>query len=407
LPNQPKIFVALPLMDEMENIPTLLGCFEKQLFRNFQVVACVNQPEHWWDDPVKKNICLNNQATIDLLLSKKLDNLTVINRSSPGKGWDKKHFGVGWARKTAMDHVSGIAQPEDIILTLDGDTHFSEKYFQSFTDAFDEYPQVKALTTPYFHPLPVDDEAASRAILRYEIYMRHYAINMLRIGNPYAFSALGSAIACSAKTYRSIGGITPHKSGEDFYFVQKLRKFGEILIWLEEKVYPAARFSDRVFFGTGPAMIRGSGGDWSGYPIYPASFFDEIKSTFDAFEHLYDRDLDLPMTAFLTEKFEENFWQPLRDNASGVENFARACRHKVDGLRILQYLKWRNQAFPSTDENNLVDFLLLFYPDDELVKQTDWKEFTFDSSSNETLNRLRDFLTEKEQLWRKTIRILR
>ncbi len=394
-------------MDELENVPALLECFEKQSFRNFEVVVCVNQPDHWWDDPVKVSICQRNRETIDFLMSKNLDHLTIIDRSTKGKGWDRKNYGVGWARKIAMDHVSAIAQPEDIILTMDGDTHFSEKYFQSVADAFDENPQIKAVTTPYYHPLPADDEAAARAILRYEIYMRHYAINMLRISNPYAFTALGSAIACTAKAYRSIGGITPHKSGEDFYFVQKLRKFGEILIWLEEKVYPAARFSDRVFFGTGPAMIRGNSGDWSGYPIYPAVFFDEIKSTFDAFEKLYERDLDLPMTAFLTEKFGGNFWQPLRENASGAENFARACRHKVDGLRILQYLKWRNQAFPSIDEDNLAAFLLRFYPKEELVKQTNWKSFYFDSSSIETLNRLRDFLTEKEALWRKTIRILR
>lgn len=394
-------------MDELENIPALLECFERLSFRNFEVVVCVNQPDHWWDDLAKIPICQRNRETIDFLISKNLDHLTVIDRSTKGKGWDRKNYGVGWARKITMDHASAIAQPEDIILALDGDTHFLGKYFQSVADAFEENPQIKALTTPYYHPLPGNDEAAARAILRYEIYMRHYAINMLCIENPYAFTALGSAIACTAKAYRSIGGITPHKSGEDFYFVQKLRKFGEILIWLEGSVYPAARFSDRVFFGTGPAMIRGNSGDWSGYPIYPAVFFDDIKSTFDAFENLYERDLDLPMTAFLTEKFGENFWQPLRENASGAENFARACRHKVDGLRILQYLKWRNQTFPSIDEDNLSAFLLRFYPEDELIKQTHWKSFSFNSSSIETLNRLRDFLTEKEALWRKAIRILR
>jgi hypothetical protein len=393
-------------MDELDNIPALLACFRQQTFPNFEVVMCVNQPDNWWNNPDKAEVCKSNQATIELLHKKNPGNFTVIDRSTPGQGWDNKHYGVGWARKTAMDHVSRIAANEDIMLTLDGDTDFSPQYFETVAAAFDQYPEMKGIAAPYYHPLP-NDEAAAHAILRYEIYMRYYAINMLRIKNPYAFTALGSAIACTVQTYRSIGGITPHKSGEDFYFVQKMRKFGEVLIWIEEKVNPAARFSDRVFFGTGPAMIRGSSGDWAAYPIYPAHFFDEIKTTFDGFAQLYDRDIALPMTTFLIEKFGENFWQPLRINASTSGHYIRACNHKVDGLRILQYLKWRNRNEESKDEDNLTAFLTRYFPDDEFVNQSNWKNFSFEKSSIKSLNLTRDFLTEKEDLWRKKIKVLR
>lgn len=401
-----KIFVALPLSDELENIPALLDCFDKQSFRNFEVVVCVNQPEDWWELPEKSEICRRNQATIDLLIGKNLNFLTILDRSLPGNGWDKKNFGVGWARKTVMDQISKIAGKEDIILTLDGDTVFSENYFQSIASAFAMNPGIKAIAIPYFHPLPVNNQAAALAILRYEIYMRYYALNMLITMNPYAFTALGSAIACTVQTYRSIGGITPHKSGEDFYFVQKLRKYGQVLIWLDEKVYPAARFSDRVFFGTGPAMIRGNSGDWSGYPIFPVHYFDEIKTTFDGFEELYKADIELPMSDFLREKFGESFWRPLRHNASSAVHFVRSCQHKVDGLRILQFLKWRHKNSNLTDEESLAAFFNRFYPDDEFVKQIDWQSFSFKNASVETLDRLRIFLTEKEELWRKKINVL-
>jgi hypothetical protein len=402
-----KIFVALPLMDELENIPALLKCFREQTFRHFEVVICVNQPDSWWHFPDKREICKKNQATIELLHTHNPGNFTIIDRSTPGKGWDKKHHGVGWARKTAMDHVSRNAANEDIILTLDGDTFFSSQYFETIAAAFDQYPDIKALAVPYYHPLPDDDEAAARAILRYEIYMRHYAINMLRTGNPYAFTALGSAIASTVRAYRSIDGITPHKSGEDFYFVQKLRKFGAVLIWIEEQVYPAARFSDRVFFGTGPAMIRGSSGDWSGYPIYPDYFFDEVKTTFDGFPQLYNFDIELPMTTFLIEKFGETFWQPLRANASAPEHFTRACKHKVDGLRILQYLKWRNRNEASKDGENLMAFFTRYFTHHNSIKQTNWKNFSFEKESLQSLNFIRDLLTQEENLWRKKIRVLR
>ncbi len=401
-----KIFVALPLMDELENIPAMLECFRHQSFQNFELVVCVNQPDRWWDDPGKHAVCVKNEATIELLRSSNVSRLTVIDRCTKGRGWNEKKFGVGWARKTAMDHISEKAEDHDIILTLDGDTIFKERYFEKVAASFAYYPDIKAISIPYYHPLPENDIAAARAILRYEIYMRCYALNMFRIDNPYAFTALGSAIACTVKTYKSIRGMTPHKSGEDFYFVQKIRKSGKILIWIDEKVYPAARFSDRVFFGTGPAMIKGIQGDWSSYPIFPAGYFDEIKTTFEGFENLYNGDYTLPMTVFLTEKFGQNLWQPLRKNVSGADLFVKACRHKVDGLRILQYFKWRHQSATIKDEDNLATFLLRFYPDDELVKRIDWKVFDFDNSPIETLNLIRDYLTEKEEQCRKTIMIL-
>jgi len=402
-----RIYIALPLMDELENLPHLLEDLKKQTFSDFQVVVCVNQPDAWWDDPVKQSICRRNLATVDLLANSDIDDMVVIDRTSKGKGWDAKHYGVGWARKTVMDHISKIARPKDILLSLDGDTSFGNCYFHEIVSAFQAFEEIKAIAVPYFHPMPADNDAAARAILHYEIYMRHYFLNMLLTGNPYSFTALGSAMACTVDSYNRIGGITPHKSGEDFYFLQKLRKFGAVLIWLEEKVFPAARFSDRVFFGTGPAMIKGSKGDWTAYPIYPTCFFEEVKTTFEKFKPLYQTDEETPMSAFLQEKFGENFWEPLRKNARTTQQFERACQHKIDGLRILQYLKWMHNNHVSNDEENLACFMKHYFAEESFVRQTNWAEFNFKTSPLHFLNTLRTFLYEKENRWRKRIKILR
>jgi len=406
LKTKPKIFLTIPLMDELENIPALLNCLKLQTYRRVEVIICVNQPDSWWNIPAKIQICKANVSSLQLLQKEAANNVQVIDRCSPGNGWQGRHFGVGWARKVAMDAASGQAGNNDMILMMDGDTVYKQDYVSAVAQAFVENPDAKALAAPYFHKLTAK-AAEDRAMLRYEIYMRYFSLNMLRINNPYAFTAIGSAIACTVASYRAIRGITPHKSGEDFYFVQKLRKYGPVIIQMDEMAYPAARFSDRVFFGTGPAMIKGHGGDWSAYPVYPSKIFDEIKQSFDSFQNNFEADTPIPMSEFLFDKFGEGLWDDLRKNAKTRQNFVRACWHKVDGLRILQYLKWRYQQMQTMDSTALADFLEQFFPAHPFALKINCGDFDIENAPIDLLGEIRNFLFEKETLWRKQINILR
>jgi hypothetical protein len=228
--------------------------------------------------------------------------------------------------------------------------------------------------------------------------MRNYALNLWRIANPYRYTALGSAMALPIRAYRAIGGMTPKKSGEDFYFLQKLVKYGKLLTWNEEKVYPAARFSDRVFFGTGPAMIKGDRGDWDSYPVYHHSLFDRVKQTYDAFPELYGEDIATPLGNFLENILrQENIWQSLRANAGSEKGFVKACAEKIDGLRILQFLKHSQDELALNDEKCLLMNLFVFQP--QLPEDFDFlhEGFTFEGLSVEQLNRIRDALLRMEE----------
>ncbi len=308
-----------------------------------------------------------------------------------------KQLGVGWARKVVMDAVLEEAGPDDIIITLDGDTTFNKNYFSSILENFRQNPDAVGLSVPYYHPLS-GSEAEDRAILRYEIYMRHYAINIWRIANPYHFTALGSAMAVPVSSYKAIGGMTPKRSGEDFYFLQKLVKYGKLLTWNEEKVYPAARFSDRVFFGTGPAMIKGSKGDWDSYPVYHKGLFDQVKETYDAFTELYDSDRDTPIGNYLSEVMNQhNIWAPLRKNSRTVERFRKACTDKIDGLRVLQFLKHNQTERGYKDAECLIEYFENYRPD--VLKDLDFLAagFNFDELSVEHLNEIRNILVKIEE----------
>jgi hypothetical protein len=197
--------------------------------------------------------------------------------------------------------------------------------------------------------------------------------------------------------------MTPKMSGEDFYFLQKLRKYGKMLFYNPEKVYPAARFSNRVYFGTGPAMIKGHEGDWSSYPVYSFHSFDEIRRTTDRFRDFFTETADMPVVRFLRELLkEQDPFQLLRENFREPSTFIRACHEKFDGLRILQYLKWDQKQGSKRDEENLAEFLAEFYPGEcrKLIPAPD--KFSFETSSIQELDEIRRFLAGKEEQYQLT-----
>ncbi len=393
----PFINLALPVMDEPELLPRLLDCLSAQTYRKFRLFVCVNQPDSWWLDPVKRKACLNNRACLDLLSKWDGCETHIIDRSSQGHGWTGKRHGVGFARKAVMDLVNAMAGPDELMVSLDADSVFSADFLGSVARNFSKNPCTVALALPYYHPIG-SDPAANRAMLRYEIYMRHYFLNLHRIGSPYAFTALGSAMALPVWAYRAIGGMTPKLSGEDFYFLQKLRKFGQVLVYNKEVVYPEGRFSDRVFFGTGPAMIRGAAGDWSSYPVYPVALFDDILESYLLISLFYSGRLQTKISAFLSQVFNETDpFQPLRVNHRDLDHFTRAFHEKFDGLRILQYLKTTHDGHGSSDEGNLHDFLEREYPAEELkMLNVEWQTLSFSASPVGELEKIREFLFEKE-----------
>lgn len=390
-----KVYLTLPVLNETENLEVLLSCIEKQQFQQWKMIVCVNQPDEWWHNPIKLNICEDNQAAISWLESRKNPKIQVIDKSSPGNGWKGKNHGVGWARKTAMDEAALQAEPEDIIISIDADTLYPSSFINSVISGFEKYPQAAGLSAPYYHKL-TGETIADRCLLRYEIYMRNYALNMLLCDNPYAFSAIGSGMACKANTYLKNGGLTPKLSGEDFYFIQKLRKQGNIIIGSGTYIYPAARFSDRVYFGTGPAMIKGKSGNWDSYPIYHSAAFLKVKQTFSTFNKLFISDLPTPMDSLLKETAKNKpLWEPLRANAKTVKSFEKACMQKADALRILQYLKETNINYPESNEVRLSNFLQSSFHMETSLKQI-LNNLSFDETSIPDLNAVRDFMATRE-----------
>lgn len=437
----PHLHIAIPALDEMDFLPLTLDAIATSKFPRltptdchsqphqnatdkcqqatsslpqelpYSVYVCVNQPDEWWDDPQRRTICEHNASLLHLLGKYPNFPITLLDFSSKGRGWKGKDYGVGWARKKLFEHILSVADDNDLVVSMDADTQFGPLYLDSLTQNFARHPNWKALSAPYFHRLTGDD-VADRAILRYEIYMRSFALNMLLIESPYSFTAIGSAIVVRASALRKIGGITPAKSGEDFYLLQKLTKMGAVGSWNEFPVYPAARYSDRVIFGTGPAMLKGAAGEWDSYPIYPFPLFQKIHETYKRIDELYEHDLESEFLSFLQQQFKQtDLWSSIRRNVKDAVQFRRAFHEKADGLRILQFLKKEQKERSSTDlqalNNNLKFFLTnqkccQALSDSDKVALSNICSFSsFDTIPTSTLSFLREAMRKMEMALRK------
>jgi len=51
-------------LDELDNLEKLLSNIESQSFRNFTLYLCVNQPDSWWQNADKLEICKRNIQSI-------------------------------------------------------------------------------------------------------------------------------------------------------------------------------------------------------------------------------------------------------------------------------------------------------------------------------------------------------
>lgn len=363
------VHIALPAMDEPD-LPARLLALNRQSLLPQTVCVCINQPQTYYTDglPQHLSVCRTNRGVYERLRQMQLEgrfsfHLELIDRFSPQNAWKGKHFGVGWARKTAMDFLArwaGADAQTDIIVCADADTQYPSAYLENIRKQFDTYPDAVGLANPYRHPLDGADgkclpEEQQMAILHYEVYMRAYAINMYLSGHPYAFTAVGSSMACRMESYLKIGGISPFKSGEDFYFLQKLVKTGPVIVYSDSVSHPSSRLSDRVFFGTGPALRKGLENRWESYPVYPAELFERMKRAYDSLPALFERGYASPDLDFWQEAFGADWWVSLRRNSGGRQGqFIRACKEKFDALRSLQFLKAHYRQDDVEDWKNLV-----------------------------------------------------
>ena len=192
-------------------------------------------------------VLLNGPGRLDLLL---------IQHCRPGRFLDKKG-GVGLARKIACDIACKLVSKGQIaspwIYTTDADAVLPADYFDGVTGL--DPNTVSAGLYPFLHTQNSNKDA-SLAQQLYDQSMAYYVAGLSYAGSAWAFHTIGSTLVINAAHYAQARGFPKRQAGEDFYLLNKLGKIGRIACLDTSPLTLESRLSDRVPFGTGPALQK-------------------------------------------------------------------------------------------------------------------------------------------------------
>ncbi len=284
----------------------------------------------------------------------------------------KKWAGAGMARKAGMDEAVArfnvLNKPKGIIASLDADTVVEANYLQEIENYFKTNPSYAGATINFKHQTDNLDEKHLQGILLYENFMDYYKRAMGYTGYPYPMFTVGSAFAVTAGAYVKRGGMNRRQAGEDFYFLQNLVQIGTVGEISSTVVYPSARLSDRVPFGTGPVLQKWMKGEEDLRITYNFYAFEDLKIFFDKLNMLFRitsenyenmlLSLPLPISAFLKEI---DFWSELNDlnkNCAVLSSFRLRFFQKFNAFKILKYLNFSHGRYYKKEDLDEQIFLL-------------------------------------------------
>lgn len=277
-------------------------------------------------------------------------------------GLSAKFFGAGLARKIGMDAAVELfyrlEQAEGILLTMDADTLVRADYFREVEQWFSAEKR-QAANLFFEHPLEGSDfsEEMYEGITRYELHLRYLLQGQRYAGFPYAFHAMGSAIAVRALAYARAGGMSRRQAGEDFYFLQKLIPqggFGEIQT---TRVHPSPRTSDRVVFGTGAAMNSFLAGEQKvGVGLtYNFQAFADLKVFFELRQELFalqageyegwSYKLSGPLRSFLLNARFFDDLEVLKRDCASETTFSKRFFELFSAFKVVKYLNYVHEHF--------------------------------------------------------------
>jgi hypothetical protein len=203
--------------------------------------------------------------------------------------------GVGLARKIGADlavslfNTGAIASPW--IHSSDADAYLPDNYLIAHAKDDLAGKHVAATCCNFYHYS--EQQAIHQANKGYENALRYYVAGLVYAQSPYAYFTIGSTLSFDMLAYCQARGFPKRSAGEDFYLLNKLAKLGDVIYLPYVTIKLDARPSQRVPFGTGPAVqsimqLTEQGQD---YLYYHPTVFIELKACLQAFSTLWQHRL--------------------------------------------------------------------------------------------------------------------
>ncbi|MBC8003987.1 MAG: family 2 glycosyl transferase [Verrucomicrobia bacterium] len=349
------VVVTIPCLNEPEIMRTLESLWEcDPIDSHCEVLVCVNDSES-----SSEEVKAFNRATYNQLLKWQANNrVNLILHPIYAPSVKARFAGAGMARKIVMDEairrLDAVGKPDGVIVALDADCLVSRNYLKEIEKVFTQSKSCFAATLNFRHRLEeLADPRQQDGIRYYEDYLHYYKQALDYTGFPNCIYTIGSAFAVRAEAYVKQGGMNRRKAGEDFYFLNKLTHLGKLTEITNAWVYPSARVSDRVPFGTGAAMTK-----WMNYAdnlalTYRFEAFQDLKQLFEKTDSFYKisrkqyieifNTLPLVIQEYLSKISFEGKLAEVNHNSSSPDTFRKRFFQVFDAFQVLKFLNYAHE----------------------------------------------------------------
>ncbi len=294
VPENTEIIIVIPCYNEPDVFNTLSCLFdcETENFRT-EIILLVNS---FLISP--KSIQEQNRKTFEEAkqFAKEKNNEFLSLIPILVENLDGRQTGAGVPRKIGMDEALlrflSISKTDGIIVSLDADCMVEKNYLTEIYRIFHPDKKLLSATIAFHHPVEhlSEDDPIRRSIGLYETYLHYYRAAIAYSGYPYPYHTIGSAFAVRCEPYVQVGGMGKQQAGEDFYFLQKIFQLGKTTEIKNTCVFPAARISDRVPFGTGPTLSKMISEKEIVKYTYSFESFHILKQLFDIKDNFFKTD---------------------------------------------------------------------------------------------------------------------
>lgn len=285
------------------------------------------------------------ERTLNLIPQLSAENACVLDHVTTPL---PRRQGVGLARKIGSDLALSLIAEGSVkhpwIYQTDADARLPDQYFSAHTAT------SGAVVYAHRH-ISEDAELGSLAAL-YDQHMSLYVEGLRYAGSKYAYPTLGSTIAVHGQAYAEIRGFPKRNAAEDFYLLNKIAKVHNVAYREDVCVEVQARLSERVPFGTGPALRKIATSLSTGEPYlsYDPQVFVTLAEVLNALEQFAETTTTLNLPNMQLERMDTLGWQRVEDafrtRYTRADTRYRAICDWFDAGKTLRFVNLARQHIP-------------------------------------------------------------